>query len=225
MAGTVTTQPLDEQKRTAKTLVGGSLAESVAAGGTIVLTLIALSNIIPDLLTPIAVLAMGAAFLVEGGAISMRFSSLLAETRRDRLDNAEVGLGVTSEFLGGVAGVVLGILSLLKLAPMILLPIAVIVYGMTLMLSSGTTVRLNALELEGTGETERFKKVAHEALKAAAGVELLLGLSSVILGIIALAGTRPETLTQVATLIVGISGFVTGAAITARMVSVFRRSV
>ncbi|MGD0885641.1 MAG: hypothetical protein ABSA46_12370 [Thermodesulfovibrionales bacterium] len=105
---------------------------------------------------------------------------------------------------------------------MILAPTAAIVFGATLMFSSGMTVRLDSLEVEGA-EVTRFTRASHEAVRAAAGVELLLGLSAVVLGIIALTGTVPNTLSLVAVLMTGISGFVAGSAITARMVSLFRR--
>lgn len=210
------------EQKSARFVLGGSLAEGLVGGATIVLALIGLSGIMPEWMLPIATIAMGAAFVIEGGAISVRFSRLLAEASKDRLDEAELGVGVTSEFLGGAAGIVLGILSLLRLYPMILVPVSVLVYGSVLMLSSGMTVRLNALELEGSAGTTRFSRIAHEAMSAAAGVEFLLGLATVILGIIALTGTFVSTLSLVALLIVGVSGFVTGTAVTARMVSLRR---
>jgi hypothetical protein len=223
MNSTLTTQPLDEVRKSEKTVFGGSLAEGIASGGVVVLTLVALSGIAPAMLLSVAVIVMGAAFLLEGGAISMRFSKLLAETSTSRFDEAELGVGVTSEFLGGVTGIVLGILSLLRIAPMILVPAAVIVYASTLMMSSGMTMRLNALELEGSGETTRFRKIAHEAMTAAAGVEFLLGLAAAVLGIIAVVGVYGTVLSLVALLAIGISGFVTGTAVTTRMVSLMRR--
>ncbi len=223
MNSTLTTQPLEEVKKTEKTVLGGSLAEGIASGAAVVLALVALSGIMPETLLPVAVVVMGAAFLLEGGAISMRFSKLLSETSHNRFDEAELGVGVTSEFLGGVAGVVLGILSLLKLSPMVLVPVAVILYGTTLMFSSGMTLRLNALELEGAAESMRFRKIAHEAMTAAAGVDFLLGLATGVLGIIALTGVSTTVLCLVAMLAIGISGFVTGTAVTTRMVSLLRR--
>jgi hypothetical protein len=223
MNSTLTTQPLDEVRKSEKTVFGGSLAEGIASGAAIVLTLVALSGIAPEMLLSVAVIVMGAAFLLEGGAISIRFSKLLAETSTSRFDEAELGVGVTSEFLGGVAGIILGILSLLRIAPMVLVPAAVIVYASTLMMSSGMTMRLNALELEGAGETTRFRKIAHEAMTAAAGVEFLLGLAAAILGIIAVVGVYGTVLSLVALLAIGVSGFVTGTAVTARMVSLMRR--
>ena len=213
---------MQEVQKSAKTVLGGSLAEGIVGGATIVLALIGLSNMYPSYMIPVATIAMGAAFLLEGGAISVRFSKLLSETSKDRLDEAEFGMGLTSEFVGGIAGVVLGILALVGLYPMVLVPVAVLVFGATLMFSSGATVRLDALELEGL-EASRFKRISHEAVRAAAGVEFLLGLSAVILGIIALVGTVPATLSLVALLITGVSTFVTGAAISTRMLSLFRK--
>ncbi len=60
------------------------------------------------------------------------------------------------------------------------------VYGATFMLSSGSTDRLNAIELEGSVESTRFKKIAHEAMRSATFLEFALGMSAVVLGITAL---------------------------------------
>jgi hypothetical protein len=212
-----------EEITSAKTVLSGSLAEGVAGGAVVVLTLLGLSGIMPALMLALATIVMAAAFLLQGEAVSLRFSKLLAETSKNRLEEAEFGMGLTSEVVGGIAGLVLGILALLGLYPMYLVPVAIIVYGGALMFSSGMTVRLNALELEGIEETPRFKRITHEAVKTAAGVEFLLGLSAVVLGIIALAGTNAAILSLVALLVVGVSGFFTGAAVTTRMFNVFQR--
>ncbi len=219
----VTTIGHAEELKSAKLVLGGSLSEGIAGGAVVVLTLLGLSGIMPAMMLPIAVIVMGAAFLLEGGAVSTRFTKLIAETSKDRLDSAELGVGMTSEFVGGIAGLVLGILSLLKLYPMYLVPVAVIVYGGTLMFSSGVTVRLNAFELEGADQNSRFVRIAHEAMNAAAGVEFLLGLSTVVLGIIALTGIYTVVLSLVALLVAGVTEFITGAAVTSRMLSIFQR--
>jgi len=180
-----------EQMRSAKAVLSGSLGEGFASGAVIVLSVVGLSGVMPVLMLALATIVMAAAFLLDGEAISMRFSKLLAETSRDRLDNAEMGVGLTSQFVGGIAWLVLGILALLNLYPMCLVPVAVIVYGAALIFSCGMTRRLNALEPEGTDEDLRFRRIAHEAMNAAAGVEFLLGLSAIVLGIVALTGTYP----------------------------------
>ncbi|MEJ2695867.1 MAG: hypothetical protein P8013_04395 [Candidatus Sulfobium sp.] len=206
-----------------KTVLSGSLAESFLSGIALVLTLIGLSGIYAGYMLPIAAIAIGSAFLIEGMAISSRFSKLLAETSKDRLEKTEFSAGLTSEYLGGATGVVLGILSLVGVYPMVLLSVALLVFGVTLMLSSGLTARLNSLETETSEESERFKRIAHEAMVASVGGELMLGLGGIALGVIALSGLLPVTLTLVGMLIVSVSAFVTGAAGTTRMLSLSRR--
>ncbi len=216
------TQTIHDKQESAKTVMVGSIPEGLASGSALVLALIGLSGIAPFGMLTVAVLVMGAAFLFEGAAVSLRFSSLLAETSKDRLDRAEFGLGITAEFLGGITGVVLGILSLFQIAPMVLIPSAVIVYGLTLVLSSGVTHRLNAVEIEGMEESTRFKRIATEATTASALLEFVLGMAAVVIGICALVGLYAG-LSLVGMLVIGAAGLLTGAAITSRMVSLFRK--
>ncbi len=211
-----------EQRKSASIVTSGALSESLASGVALILAIIGLSGRLPSLLLSVAVIAMGAAFLFEGIALSSRFSKLLAETSKDRLDKAEFGVGVTSEFLGGFTGVVLGILSLLQIAPMSLIPVSLIVYGVTFMLSSGSTDRLNAIELEGAAESTRYRKIAYEAMRSATFLEFVLGMSAVILGTIALVGTSVAVISLVGMLVVSVSGLLTGAAVTTRMLSLLR---
>lgn len=223
MATQTTVGGLTEEKRVTKTVLGGSLAESILGGATIVLALIGLSGILPEYMLPIAIIAMGAAFFLEGSAISMRFSRLLAESSQERFEEEQFGVGLSSEFVGGVSGVILGILALLRMSPLVLVSVTVIVYGSILMLSSSFKVRFNLLELEGADRTERFNRIAREAMTATAGVEFLLGLTVAILGILAITTAYTTVLSLVALLIVGITGFLTGAALSARMFTLFRR--
>ncbi|MDA8432369.1 MAG: hypothetical protein M0Z60_05320 [Nitrospiraceae bacterium] len=103
-------------------------------------------------------------------------------------------------------------------------------FGLTFMLSSGVTYRLDALEIEGTEEGTQFKKIAHEAVKVSAVLEYVLGVGAVVLGVIALAGIYASTaafvvmISLASMLVVGIAGLVTGAAVTSRMISIFRKT-
>ncbi len=206
-----------EDKTNAQILRGGFAAEGVAGIIGVVLAILGLLNILPQMLLPIASIVLGAAFLLNGGAVSSRFSKLLNETAKDRFDTTEWSVGLTSEFLGGIAAVIFGILTLLHIAPAILMPVAAIVFGATLLFGSGITDRLNHLEMPKSEEYEAFREVARESVKVATGVEILLGLSAVILGIIAVAGINWMTLTYVALLCVGVSNVTNGSAIAAKM--------
>ncbi len=220
-------QEITEERKSLRTVMGGSLAEGVLSGIVVVLSLIGLAGAMPYAVLSVTTIVLGIALLLEGAAISTRFSRLLAEARKTRADDeARIGMGMTSEFVAGMAGIVLGILGLLKISPMILIPTAVIAFGGTLILSSGLTLRLDTAELDLYTESTRFKRIAHEAMVAAIGVEILLGFSAVVLGIIALTSPYSlysATLSLVAMLLIGVTGLISGAAITARMASLFRK--
>jgi hypothetical protein len=66
---------------------------------------------------------------------------------------------------------------------------------------------------------EIARHVAREAVFAAAGAQGLIGLSGVILGILALVGFSPLILTLVALLSLGSSVLLGGAAISSKMLS------
>ena len=132
------------REATMSIVAGGSFAEAIGGVGAVVLAILALVGVMPERMAAIATLAVGGALLLEGIAIATRFSNLFSQTGRSLADAAELGGGMGAEFLGGVAGGVLGLLAILNIAPMTLMSIAIIVLGAALLLSSGTTYRVSA---------------------------------------------------------------------------------
>ncbi len=102
------------------------------------------------------------------------------------------------------------------------MPAAAIVFGGTLVFSSGISARLDELSIGRMAEDDIFKEVAREAVSASAGVSLLFGVSAVTLGILAIVGLTPAILNLVALLGVGLSNPLSGAAISTRMLSSIR---
>ncbi len=222
MNGT-TQQTYFEDKTSAQIIRGGFAAEGVAGLIGVVLAILGLLNILPQMLLPIAAIVLGAAFLLNGGAVASRFSKLLNETAKGRFETTEWSVGLTTEFIGGVAAIILGILTLLHIDPVVLMPVAAIVFGVTLLSSSGITARLNDLQLPKSQEYEAFREVARESVKVATGIEILLGLTAAVLGIIAVTGIGWMPLTFVALLCVGVSNATSGGAIIAKMMGVMRK--
>jgi hypothetical protein len=220
---TPTTQEEREERRTAEVVSGGSMVEAVCGLGGVVLAIVGLAGLLPMYLLAIASIAVGVAFLCEGGAIAARWSNLLRMEGGTTSEETELGSGVGVEVLGGIAGIVLGILALLQLVPLTLMAVAAIVFGATLLISSATTMQLNSLHIEGFSWPDRARRVAREALKAAAGMQVLAGLACGVLGIIALVGTYPLTLPLVAMLCAGAAVLLSGAAVSTRMLSLLRR--
>lgn len=211
-----------EEEWSAEVVAGGSMVEAIAGVAGVVLAILGLAGMLPTYLLAIATIAVGVALLFEGGAIAMRYSRLLTETSGSRMTSAELGGGMGVEVLGGIAGIVLGILALLGLMSLTLTSVAAIVFGATLLLSSGTATRLNCLAIDGHGLPDMTRRVAREAVLAAASVQALVGLGGGILGLLALLGIFPLMLTLVAMLCLGASVLLSGTAISGKMIGLLR---
>ncbi len=105
---------------------------------------------------------------------------------------------------------------------MILLPAAAIVFGSALILDSGANARLSVLEARHSEEFKSREKTIKETAYASAGIELLVGIGIIVLGIVALNGVYPLMLILVAMLGIGAANLMTGAMIGGRMSSIFR---
>ena len=161
---------------------GGSWLEGIGGLLAVVLAIIGLSTVGINSVDSVAVICVGLGLLLDSGAIGARFSSLLTDVGKSKREEFELKSGLTVEFLGGLAGIVLGIIALAGLYPTVLLAVAVLVYGAVLVLDTGMLARLNNLKPEaGT----RFEK---DAVWAAAVLQLILGCATIIFGIMALSG-------------------------------------
>ncbi|HYX09877.1 MAG TPA: hypothetical protein VE912_24325 [Bacteroidales bacterium] len=199
----------------------GSSAEAIVGIGALVLSILALARVWPLQLGAIAAIAIGTGFLFQGAGIAAKYSRILSRVAQNHTQAVEMKGGFTTEFLGGISGIALGILALLNVAPLVLLSISVIVFGATLLIGSGTTANLNRLE-NGNDENNQMLRITEEMVKGAAGAQILLGLGSITLGILALVGTgNTMLLSLVALLAIGASEFITGAALSSRMMGIF----
>lgn len=220
---TITEEHLHEERHTVETILGGALGGGIIAIAGAILAIIGLAGMEPRWLLGVATIAVGISFLIEGAAIASRLSDLLHETTEGRVQMSELGAGVTGETLAGVVGIVLGILGILNVYPLTLLPIAAIIYGAALILGAGANVRISEITFAHRESEATARNVIRQAVLAATGFQILVGLGAVTLGIIALSGVYPLTLTLVAMLAVAGSFLLSNAAIASRMTAVLRR--
>ena len=95
--------------------------------------------------------------------------------------------------VGGIATVALAIIALAGLVPEVLMPIATIVFGLTLIVQAGALLS----ELSGISSSPGAiaASAASDSLSGGgAGVMFLVGLSGIVLGILALLGMAPLVL-------------------------------
>jgi hypothetical protein len=209
------------ERVTAKLVMGGALAETLTGAGTLVLAIIGLAGFMPMTLLSIATIGLGASFLLEGGAVATRLSDVISEVTEGRVDIAELGSGLSAEFIAGIGGIALGILSLVGILPMVLTAVAAIVFGGALVVGAGVKNRLSHLTI-GEEEHRLARIILREAVMASGGVQLLVGLAAIVLGILALLNIVPMELTLVAVLSAGGVVLLGGTALGARMVALFR---
>lgn len=207
---------MHEEELTAEVVRAGSLVERVGGVATIVLAIVALTGTLPLYLTAIAAITVGLALAIEGVAGAARYSRLMAEGGA-QWTGAETAGGTIAEFICGGATAVLGILALLHVVPMVLLPVAVVVLGAGLVFGSGARARLSRVMIQTHRGYEFMRLMAREVVLGATAAELLVGISGAILGILALVGTAPLILVQVALLACGCSLLLCSVALSGRI--------
>lgn len=211
-----------ETERNAKAVSGASLISVLAGAVAIVLPILGLLDIVPLTLAAVTSIAIGTGFVLAGAAVSARWKDILRDLGHERRQQADIGGGVTAEFLGGAAGIALGILALVGVYPGILIPVAAIVFGATLIFASATQAELAAVG----HETDRAERASRGASRAMAGAEVLAGIAAAVLGILVLVdvtgGVEGIVLAHVAFLCVGAAMILAGTTLGSRMVSVLR---
>jgi hypothetical protein len=195
------TQFMQDDRNMRRAAGAGSVVEAIAAVAAAVLCIIGLATGASLLLVAIVTIVLGGALLIDGGGIAARHRYLrsMTEEAHDAVHGRKLEeLGQTSaESVAGIAGIVLGVLSLIGLAPHFLLPIALIVYGGGMLLGTSTP--------------------AHG--RVAGGGHALLGVSAVVLGILALVGVVPGMLILIGFLVVSLALLFSGTAMGARLLA------
>jgi hypothetical protein len=158
------------------------ISEEVFAAIGIALAIIGLAGAAPRVLDTIAVIVLGATFLCERWTVAGAHEGFDVRRPAER--------ALTAESIAGWAGVVLGILSLLRVAPTVLAPIAVIVFGAGLVF--GVTMGWR---------TER----------------VIAGVATMVLGILALIQLDPRRLTLIGLMVVGVALLFTGPMVASRL--------
>jgi hypothetical protein len=197
---------------------------SAAAIAVIVLTILGLVDVVPNAMTAIATIVVGAAILLRGAQMVGEYSRLLTPgAAMASAPDASAG-GLTLEFLAGGVGIVLGILALFSHTPT-LTPAALIVFGGTLLLMGAMTAReaptsgatAAATPQDQTPSDYQLKAILAQMAGVASGSQIMIGIAAMVLGILALVPMHDTILTLVGLLAVGTalltSAVATGGAV------------
>lgn len=167
-------------------IASSSVMEAIVAIAIIALSIVGLAGINPLMMAAIATIIAGAAILLEGGVVEK------AATMASDSAVASSSAGFSASFIGAVAGIILGVLALMNVATLTLLSVAVLVFGVTFLLS-------------GSSLSER------PSFAAATDGFLLFGLSVSILGLLAVIGISSAPLVLVGLLLLGAVSLIGGS--------------
>jgi hypothetical protein len=201
----------------------GGFVDALGGIATIVLAIIGLAGVSPEALVSIATIVFGAALLIQGGAMLSEFASIEAMPEA----NVGAGGGLSSLFLVGVAGIVLGVLALLGVFATILTAIAVLAFGAALVLSSSAVWHLltvQSVAMRFQSRSPMVRVVASEIAAGSSGLQAMTGLAVIVLGILAVAGVHTTPLTLIALLVAGAALVMTGSTLSGTLIGFMRSS-
>jgi len=192
----------------------GGLVDAFGGAATVVLAIVALAGTSSDMLLAIATIVFGAALLIQSGAIVSELSAMIVPEGGAAVAENFGGGGLAIVFLAGTAGIVLGVLALIGIHPVMLASVAVIAFGSAVVFGGGSVWSVFRLKQSGQTVVSGAQIVATEIAAGSAGLQCVGGLAAIVLGILAVTGTLPATLSLVGLLIMGAAIVLTGSTLT-----------
>lgn len=190
----------------------GPMTEGAAGIAVIVLAILGLAAVSPGVLTSVAAIVIGVGLLIEAANTGIEYSRATSQgAQAGAVETAELGADVSVELMAGVAGIVLGVLALIGAGSVMhLLPASLIVFGGALLLAGFSATSINTVRgLESAAGTRTI--TMQSELAPARGIQVLVGVAAIVLGILSFVLTAAPTLLMVGFLIVGAALLATSA--------------
>jgi hypothetical protein len=162
----------------------GLLTEGAAGIAVIVLAIIALAGTAAAALISIAAIVIGVGLMVQAFNSAAEHSKVFTANGGTSAQATEFGGDVMVDCMCGLTGIVLGILALVGISAAHLLPPALIVFGGALLVGGAVSMRPRTMLVPGAG-TEATSVTYHSS-GSASGMEILIGLAAIVLGILSM---------------------------------------
>ena len=179
----------------------GLMTEGAAGIAVIVLAVIALAGVSTDALTSIAAIVIGVGLMVQAFNSAAEHSKMMTANAATGAHAAEFAGDVMVDCMCGLTGIVLGILALVGMGAAHLLPPALIVFGGALLIGGAVSMRATTLPASASGS--EALGVTYQGSPAAGGMEILIGLAAIVLGILSMLMTGTWVLVLVGFIAVG----------------------
>ena len=191
----------------------GLVSEGAAGIAAIVLAVIALAGISSVILASIVTIVIGVGLMVQA------FNSA-AESNAGATAGAtpEIGGEVMVDCLAGITGIILGILALVGINAAHLVPAALIVFGGALLLSGALEMRPRPLPVAAAGPVQI---VTLQGSAAAGGMEVMIGIAAIVLGILSLIFMTSWVLVLVGFIAIGAAMLIVSATFSGAVTRLF----
>jgi hypothetical protein len=194
----------------------GLLTEGAAGIAVIVLAVIALAGTSSSALASIVTILVGVSLMVQAFTSAVENSKV---TAADAAPIPDLGGEVMVDGLSGFTGIVLGILALVGMNAPYLVPSALIVFGGALLLSGAIGLRPRASQSAAPGGQTQV--VSYQSSAAASGMEILIGIAAIVLGILSLTFVGSWVLALVGFIAVGAALLMVSATFGGTMMRLF----
>ena len=159
----------------------GLLTEGAAGIAVIVLAVIALAGTSSGALVSIVTIIVGVGLMVQAFNSAAENSKVMATNAASVPD---LGGEVMVDGLSGITGIILGILALVGINTPYLVSSALIVFGGALLLSGA--IGLPPRASQNTAPGGQAQAVSYQGSAATGGMEILIGIAAIVLGILSL---------------------------------------
>ncbi|WP_018409218.1 hypothetical protein [Methylocystis rosea] len=200
----------------------GGLIDDVGGVATVILAILGLIGFYAPIMAVIATIVFGVALLIRGnGMMSDHAGFSVLFGANSPMFNVSSRSALV---LLGAGGIALGVLSLLDYDSAVLTPIASIIFGGALILSSVSAWHLNVVSRACARDEESSRDIlANQMVFDSAGIQIFGGFAAVVLGVLAVSGARNDlTFNLVALLILGSALVLKGGSLNAILLSFMR---
>lgn len=182
----------------------GLLSEGAAGIAAIVLAVIALAGISAPILAAIITIVIGVGLMVQAFNSAAEGSKTMSAGLPANGRMHDIGGEVMVDCLSGITGIVLGVLALVGINAPHLIPVALIVFGGALLLAGAIAMRPNTASVASAAPGQ-VQIVAYQGSAAAGGMEIMVGIAAIVLGILSLIFMTSWVLVLVGFIAVGVA--------------------
>lgn len=183
----------------------GLLSEGAAGIAAIVLAVIALAGVSPETIAAIITIVIGIGLMVQAFNSAAESSKSMAVGAAASAQATEIGGAAMVDILTGITGIVLGVLALVGINASHLVPAALIVFGGGLLLGGAIEMRPGPLPSSA----------------AAGGMEVMVGMAAIVLGILSLILMHSSVLVLVGFIAVGAAMLMVSATFSGAVTRLF----